>query len=468
MFVRNDVRVDARVLREAGALAASGWRVTVVGRATAGGPGGTVRAADGVAAILVREDTGWRRRWREHLAEARRPWRARHRIEEALRPSAGRDARRAGLATSALLAAGLPWVLYRVAAETVAGGGWWSPSPGGWLDRIVLWHGDAVRWAAAAAAAAPPARVAHGHDLAGLLAAGRVAAAQGIPLVYDSHDLAADATAIAGSPAPVRLWVRRIEREAARQAAAVITVNQGLADVLRARLRPRRLVVLHNVPPAPTAAVADARGVGGTSRLAVAAGVPPGAPLVVYHGGLMAQRGIEQLLSAALLPEMDGVHVVLLGYGPLRDDLRAQAASGPLAGRLHVLDAVPPSELPLWLAGADVGVMPIQPTTLNHRLSTPNKLFGCIGAGVPVVASDFPAMREIVLGGPDGPLGAVCDPTSPKAIAAAVGSILGLAPADRAELRRRVLRAARERWNWEAESAALVALYDELAVGALR
>jgi glycosyltransferase involved in cell wall biosynthesis len=79
-----------------------------------------------------------------------------------------------------------------------------------------------------------------------------------------------------------------------------------------------------------------------------------------------------------------------------------------------------------------------------------------------VVSSDFPARRQIVLDDPDGPLGAVCDPTDPRAIARALGSILGLSPADRDALRARCLRAAHERWNWEMESAKLVGLYASL------
>ena len=129
------------------------------------------------------------------------------------------------------------------------------------------------------------------------------------------------------------------------------------------------------------------------------------------------------------------------------------ASCGPCrpgrSGRIHVLPAVPPDVLAAWVASADVGLMPNQPRTLNERLSTPNKLFECLAVGLPVVSSDFPERRRIVIDDPDGPLGTVCDPTDSSALAAAIGSILDLDPASRSDLRARCLKAAHERWNWE-------------------
>ena len=123
---------------------------------------------------------------------------------------------------------------------------------------------------------------------------------------------------------------------------------------------------------------------------------------------------------------------------------------------------VPPDDVLAWVAGADVDVMVLQPIELNHIVSTPNKLFESIAAGVPVVSSDFEARRSIIIGDPDGPLGAVCAPDDPVAIAAALRSILDLDAAGRADLRRRCLAAAHDRWNWETESSRLVELYASL------
>jgi glycosyltransferase involved in cell wall biosynthesis len=109
--------------------------------------------------------------------------------------------------------------------------------------------------------------------------------------------------------------------------------------------------------------------------------------------------------------------------------------------------------------------MPNPGLTLNDYLSTPNKLFECFAAGIPVVASDCPTMHRIVIDDVSGPLGAVCDPSRIEDIAAALRSILDLDAAATASLRARCLAAAQERWNWQAESAKLAVLYRDLVRG---
>ena len=130
---------------------------------------------------------------------------------------------------------------------------------------------------------------------------------------------------------------------------------------------------------------------------------------------------------------------------------------------MHVLPAVPPGDLLDWVADADVDAIPLQRSSLNHWLCTPNKLWESLAAGIPVVVSDFPIMRRIVIEDPAGPLGAVCDPSDPASIAAAIASILDLPPAELEALRERCHRTARERWNWEEESKPLVELYAAMA-----
>jgi glycosyltransferase involved in cell wall biosynthesis len=244
----------------------------------------------------------------------------------------------------------------------------------------------------------------------------------------------------------------------AANAVALVTVNRSLGELLGSRFGLSRVAVVYNAParwePPPVA----------PDLLREAAGLAPETPIALYHGAFSRHRGLEELAEALLVPGMDAVHAVYLGYGILEEELRESARRARYGGRLHVLEAVPPDVLPAWVASADVGVMAIQASTLNHRLSSPNKLFEAIASGLPVVVSDFVEMRRIVLDDPDGPLGAVCDPADPVSIATAIRSILDLGPVERSDLRARCLRAAHQRWNWETESAKLVALYASLAV----
>jgi glycosyltransferase involved in cell wall biosynthesis len=308
-------------------------------------------------------------------------------------------------------------------------------------------------WATLAARASQSASILHAHDLSGALPA--LVTLRTNPtatLLYDSHEVFLESGRWAKSPAFIRrLLASRFEEPTLKRAAALIAVNPQVIEELAKRYEiPERQVVTYNCPPAWNP---EPRG----TELRTAIGVDASAQIVLYHGGFSAHRGLEELLLAIRDSRLVATHLVFLGYGPLEGMLRAAAADPALAGRVHA-----PEVLDRWVSGADVGMCTVLPSTLNHRISTPNKLFESIGAGVPVVASDFATMREILLRDPDGPLGAVCDPTDPTAVATAIDSLLRQSPAERAALRQRCIHAAAARWNWEVQATRLSDLYRSL------
>jgi glycosyltransferase involved in cell wall biosynthesis len=199
-----------------------------------------------------------------------------------------------------------------------------------------------------------------------------------------------------------------------------------------------------------------------------AIGIARAEPVILHHGPLDVDRGLETLCEAMLAPALSRAHLVLLGFGQHRDRLLSLAAETLFGGRIHLLDPVPPADLLPWVASADVGVMSNQPRSLNERLSTPNKLFESIAAGLPVVSPDFPERRRIILTDPLGPLGAVCDPTDPAVLAQTIASLIDVDAESRGDLRARCAAAARERWNWESESRSLLEAYQRMADTALR
>ena len=456
MFVANDCRTDARVLREAASLSDAGHTVTIMAKPA----DPTARVGDseqvgGFTVVRVAGPQGWRFWW----TWLRYPWRMRRwwvgRMGRSLRRAPAGWPAAAALAVAALVT--LPWAAIRLPFF------WLSQRRparigGSNLDWLVRWRFVVLGWAENTATAAPGADAYHGHDLTGLEAAGRAWRRNGGHLVYDSHEIYLESGSNATRPRLLKRPLARSERRWVGQAEALVTVNESLAGELGRRLRPRRTIVVHNAPdrwdPPPTR----------PDLIRAAAGIPSDEPIALYHGGFSAHRGLEELAEAILQPGLERVHAVYLGYGSMRAALDEMARDPRYGGRLHVLDAVPPAELVPWVASADVGVMPIQASTLNHRMSTPNKLFESLAAGLPVVVSDFPEMRAIVRDDPDGPLGEVCRPDDPLDVARAIRAVLDRPADEREALRARCLHAAHERWNWGIEVARLLDLYAGFAV----
>jgi glycosyltransferase involved in cell wall biosynthesis len=299
----------------------------------------------------------------------------------------------------------------------------------------------------------PGADVYHAMAYMGIPVGLDLARRSGGHAVYDARDIYTDAHNMAKLPGPARRAFGRIERRWARRSAAVVTVNRPYAEVMAAKWDLPLPTIVLNCTSLAAVPASDAR----SRRFHERLGLDPDVAVVLYQGGFSRERGIEQLVTA--IRDVPGAVLVLMGYGVLRGELDAIAADPASGGRIHVLDAVPPAELIGWVAAAEVVAMPIQPSTLNHRLTTPNKLFEAMAAGVPVVASDLPGMAPIVR---ETGCGLVCDPSDPAAIAMALRAILDAPAEERAAYRERALDAVRSTYNWEAQMTHLLAVYERL------
>jgi glycosyltransferase involved in cell wall biosynthesis len=308
-----------------------------------------------------------------------------------------------------------------------------------------------IAWARAVERVAEPADIWHGMWAGSLPALDRLGRHFGGRTVYDSRDVYMESRDLATAPRLLRAVMRSFERRWARRADLVISVNQAYAELVSRAFDVPLPPVGMNCPEAWTPPVPP------PDLIREALALPGSTAIVLYQGQLISDRGIEQAMDAIL--EVPGATLVLLGYGPWLNRLQRRSEEPPYAGRVRLLPAVPPADLVPWTASADVVVMPIQPTSLNHRYTTPQKLFESIAAGVPVVASDLPAMAEVVRE-IDG--GALCDPTSPPSIAAAIREVIEVDDATRAARRERILAAAHARYNWAAQVDVLHAAYREL------
>jgi glycosyltransferase involved in cell wall biosynthesis len=402
LLLNNPFTADSRSWKLARSLAETGSRVTVVARAAPGLPGRDEQ--DGVRVVRVAQPRplSW-------LPTPGLPSKTpRHGVRARLRDTVGRAVQA---------------VRYLLLARS-------------WANRIATVIEGADIW--------------QSEGLVTLPVALRLRDKLGGRVVYDSRDLHVESARFARLPGPWRRLLARGERRWARSADAVVTVSRPYADVLEPMLG-RAATIVMNGPvawdrPDPPARILHQR-----------LGLEPSTRVVLYLGAVAANRGIEQAIGAIALVERAAL--VVIGDGPVKADCEELGRSSAAADRIHFLSAAPPADILPLTASADVSIMPVIATTLNHRLNTPTKLFDAMGAGTPVVASDLPGMAPIVR---ETGCGVLCDPASPDDIARAIREVID-APADRREaFTRACLAAARGPYAWERQVEGLLELYDRI------
>jgi glycosyltransferase involved in cell wall biosynthesis len=179
---------------------------------------------------------------------------------------------------------------------------------------------------------------------------------------------------------------------------------------------------------------------------------------VAYVGGITTERGILQMVEAmALMPESITGTLELVGNevpwfaGP------EKLYSHPGWARVHHHGILEQPKVFSLLHNVRAGLAVLHPTP-NFRDSIPVKFFEYMGAGIPIIASDFPAWRRIL---EDSGCALFVDPMNPQAIASAIEFIL-THPAEAEAMGRRGREAMRNRYNWETEATTLLNLYSGL------
>ncbi len=224
------------------------------------------------------------------------------------------------------------------------------------------------------------------NDLPMLPIAKQVATASGAKLVYDSHELYSEQDFSAYEK---RRWAA-IEARHIGACDAVITVNQSIAAELERRYG---LDHVHVILNAERSVYAPDR----TRLFHRLFGLAESMKILLFQGGLSSGRNLEVLVDAMAHVQTASVALVVLGDGQLLKKLQGIAASSALAGRVYFHPAVPQEDLLAFTAAADAGVIPYQANCLNNYYCTPNKLFEFIAAGIPILASDLPEIRKLVL-----------------------------------------------------------------------
>jgi len=173
---------------------------------------------------------------------------------------------------------------------------------------------------------------------------------------------------------------------------------------------------------------------------------------VCYVGGIGRIRGIAEVVQAMSLVQ-SGVRLNLCGlfFEPVVEQA-CKAMPGWLA--VNEQGFVDRAGVRQVLGRSVAGLVTLHPV-INYLDALPVKMFEYMAAGIPVIASDFPMWREIVLG---NQCGLCVNPMDPAAIANAI-DFLVQHPDEARQMGENGRRAVHERYNWSVEEAKLINFY---------
>jgi glycosyltransferase involved in cell wall biosynthesis len=289
----------------------------------------------------------------------------------------------------------------------------------------------------------------------------RLPAALRAPIVYEAHTIAVDAAAARpalltggepASPAKLRRLAKR-EQRVWQGANGYVTITAGLARELERRFgsRPRVAIVPDGVRGAHVEPSTPDLGPQTSDS-------EPRTFTIGYAGHLYPWKGVDLIVEAVLaLPE---TRAIIIGGHDAEPDLvrvKALAASLDCSDRITFTGLLPPPQVAARLRDADVLVLPNPKSAISNAFTSPLKLFEYMASGRPIVASDLPALREILR---DDENALLVEPGNPQALVAGIARIKD-DPSLGARLARQAQQDVRE-FTWARRAERLEALFREV------
>ena len=195
-----------------------------------------------------------------------------------------------------------------------------------------------------------------------------------VPVVYETLDLVAEY--------PYNKRLQRLRRSWERnylpKVAALITAGNEYARYYQRQYSYNSpITVVHNYAPA----------ISNTSSL------KSDSIKFLFFGNIMFDRPIDMLIEA--FSEVQGSHTLtIMGVNYLGEAPESKIKALGLDKRVRIIPPVNPLEGPTVASGYDVGIAMLNGNDMNERLAPTAKLGTYLAAGLGIVATNLPGMRE--------------------------------------------------------------------------
>ena len=284
----------------------------------------------------------------------------------------------------------------------------------------------------------------HFHDPE-LILVGLILQRLGKTVIYDVHeDFPRDILFKSYLPSWSRHllgWLmERVESTACKRFSGIVCVTPTIGE--RLREVNSRTITVYNYPY-PEELIGESPASWESRNLAV-----------TYVGTITPQRGIAEMVKAiGYLSDSFGVSLEIAG-----DEVPEEVKKFPGWSRVRFHGVLDQPNTYRLLQDARAGLICMHPIP-TFVDCIPVKIFEYMGAGLPVIASDFPLWRKMLEG---VNCALFVDPLDARAIAKAIEYLL-TNPDEAEEMGRRGQAAVAKQFNWDTQARKLADLYSNLA-----
>jgi len=145
----------------------------------------------------------------------------------------------------------------------------------------------------------------------------------------------------------------------------------------------------------------------------------PNQNIILYQGAINKGRGLEWVLEA--MPYVENAKLVIIGDGDIRKELELQTKRLKIEDRVEFMGKISADKLHEYTPSAAIGLCLLEQLGLSYYFSLPNRIFDCIQAGVPILATRFPEITNIV---ENHKTGILIDHYEPEFLASTINEML--------------------------------------------
>ncbi len=258
-------------------------------------------------------------------------------------------------------------------------------------------------------------------------------------LIFDSHEYFTGVPELQDRALVRNIW-KTIERFILPRLYKMITVNDSIAGLFKNEYRIESRVV-RNIPLKKTYNILKTK---------TELGLPADKHIVLLQGaGINIDRGAEEAIDASVY--FNNAILLIIGGGDVYKSLQKKVETQNLQKCVIMLPKQSSERLYEYTVHASIGLSIDKDSNINYHFSLPNKLFDYIQARVPVLVSNLPELRRIVV---EYKIGDIIQSHDPKHIAEKINSMLE--DTDRMNSYKHQLELAADILCWENEEVKLL------------